>query len=599
MADVRQRLRKIIKIEPPGVIPGFGLVLGITLTMLTCIVLIPLASLVLETLQIGSFQEFWEIVTDKYIMSGYKVSLLCAFLAAVINTIMGVIIAWILVRYKFPGKTFVNGIIELPFAIPTSVAGIALTSLYADTGWIGSFFAKFGIAIAYTKAGIIIAMVFIGIPFVVRSVQPVLEKFDNEYEEAAMTLGASKRVTFFKVILPELFPSILAGFGLAFARGIGEYGSVVFIAGNIPLKTQIAPLLIYSKLQQYKYEDATAIALVLLIISFVLMLIINGLQLYMQRFASAGDNMSGIRKVVEIEPSEKRFGGRQVLIFIGVLFLVVMLIVPLALIIIYALRDGWASYVEALIDAETIHALKLTLIATVIAVAVNTIFGVAAAILLTKYVFPGRQVLATLIDLPFSISPVIAGLIFLLTFGSIGWMDPILSALDIQIVFAVPGIVLATIFVTFPFVFRELFPVLNAQGRHEEEAAALMGARPGKIFRKITFPHMKWAFAYGIVLCAARAMGEFGAVSVISGHLRGKTNTLSLHVEILFNEFNTTASFAVASLLVVLAVIILIVRNVLEYRIKKNEAMLEKEANLSDAEEDDMSEKNESIGGTT
>ena len=585
MSDVRQELKKIIKNDSPGVIPGFELLLGITLTMLTLIVLIPLASLVIETAQIGSLSDFISIVTDKYMMAGYGVSLFCSFIAAVVNTVAGVIIAWVLVRYDFKWKSFLNGIIELPFAIPTAVAGIALTSLYCDTGWIGSLFTKIGIDIAYTKTGIIIAMIFVGIPFVVRSVQPVIEKFDVEYEEAALSLGASPARTFFKVILPELFPSILAGFGLAFARGIGEYGSVVFIAGNIPLKTQIAPLLIMAQLQQYNYAKATAIALVLLVISFALMLAINGLQLYMQRFTAGSDNMSGISKKIEpFDDTGKRPAREHTLIAVASLFLFVMLIIPLLVVATYALRDGAAAYAEAIFDEYTLHALKLTLIATVFAVVINTVFGVIAAVLLTKYTFPGRGIIATLIDLPFSISPVIAGLIFILTFGTIGWAGPFFERIGIKIVFAVPGIVLATVFVTFPFVFREIFPVLNAQGRHEEEAAALMGVGGFTIFRKITFPHMKWAFAYGIVLCAARAMGEFGAVSVISGHLRGKTNTLPLHVEILYNEFNTSAAFAVSSILVIMALIILIVRNVLEYRIKANEQMIEEERLAADKE---------------
>ena len=194
---------------------------------------------------------------------------------------------------------------------------------------------------------------------------------------------------------------------------------------------------------------------------------------------------------------------------------------------------------------------------------VNTIFGIFASLLISKYYFRGRQVLATLIDIPFSISPVIAGLVFSLTFGNLGWMGGFLQAHDIKIVFAVPGVILATIFVTFPFVFREVLPVLQSQGTDEEEAAALMGAGKWRIFSRITFPHMKWALLYGIVLCTARAMGEFGAVSVISGHLRGVTNTLPLHVEILYNEFNTTAAFAVSSLLVIMAVVILVIRTLI------------------------------------
>lgn len=281
-----------------------------------------------------------------------------------------------------------------------------------------------------------------------------------------------------------------------------------------------------------------------------------------------GDDIHSIRKVIEPHRDDADHVIKYILIGIAAVFLLVMLIMPLAVVLINALRDGWQAYKEAVMDEYTVRALRLTLFATVCAVAVNTIFGVFASYLLSKFYFRGRQVLASLIDIPFSISPVIAGLIFILTFGNIGWMGDFLKAHDIKIVFAVPGVILATIFVTFPFVFRELFPVMNAQGKDEEEAAALMGAGGLMIFRRITFPHIKWALVYGVVLCMARAMGEFGAVSVISGHLRGKTNTLPLHVEILYNEFNTTAAFAVSSILVIMAVVILIIRSFIERKRK-------------------------------
>lgn len=283
---MEQQIVKVKNKKGVKVIPGFGLSLGVTLAMLSCLVLIPLASIFLSASQLG-VREFLAVVTARQVVSGYAVSLSCAFFAAVVNAVFGLILAWVLVRYDFPGKRLMDGLIELPFALPTAVAGISLTFLYSDKGWIGALFDKAGIRIAYTRIGITIAMIFVGIPFVVRSVQPVLEKLDRQYEEAAMTLGAGRTYTFFRVILPELFPALLAGFGLAFARGIGEYGSVVFIAGNIPYKTQIAPLLIMTKLEQYKYADATAIALVLLLISFVLMFLINSAQIYMQRFSKS------------------------------------------------------------------------------------------------------------------------------------------------------------------------------------------------------------------------------------------------------------------------------------------------------------------------
>ena len=281
-----------------------------------------------------------------------------------------------------------------------------------------------------------------------------------------------------------------------------------------------------------------------------------------------GDSLQSLQKVIQPPEDSSNKAAKYILIGISVLFLFIMLILPLAVVIFQALKQGWNAYVTAVLDEYTIKALKLTLLATLAAVTVNTIFGLFASYLLSKFYFKGRQILATLIDIPFSISPVIAGLVFILTFGNIGWMGNLLKQYGIKIVFAVPGVILATIFVTFPFVFRELFPVLNAQGKDEEEAAALMGAGGFTIFFKITFPHIRWALLYGIILCTARAMGEFGAVSVISGHLRGKTNTLPLHVEILYNEFNTTAAFAVSSLLVLLAIIILIARNLVEWKRK-------------------------------
>lgn len=279
-----------------------------------------------------------------------------------------------------------------------------------------------------------------------------------------------------------------------------------------------------------------------------------------------GDGVHSIEKVIAPRELHSGLFVKYLLIGVSALFLLLMLVVPLLVVVVNALKDGWMAYTAAVFDEYTIKALELTLLATVCAVFINTVFGLFAAFLLSKFYFRGRHILASLIDIPFSVSPVIAGLIFILTFGNIGWMGDFLKANGIKIVFAVPGVILATVFVTLPFVFRELFPVMNAQGKDEEEAAALMGADGFTIFRRITFPHIKWALSYGIILCTARAMGEFGAVSVISGHLRGKTNTLPLHVEILYNEFNTTAAFAVSSLLVLLAMLILIARNFVEWK---------------------------------
>ena len=254
------------------VIPGFGLSLGVTISILSIVVLIPLASLVIYTAKLSP-AEFWETITRPRVLASFRVSLLTAFVASAINAVMGVILAWVLVRYRFPLKQLLNGMIELPFALPTAVAGIALTSLTADTGLVGKWFARFGISIAYTRAGITVALIFVGIPFVVRAVQPVLEKLDPTYEE-----GASRVRIFWKVIFPEILPSALTGFGLAFGRCLGEYGSVVFIAGNQPYETEITPLIIMSKLQEYDYTSATSIALVMLAAAFLILFLTNLVQ---------------------------------------------------------------------------------------------------------------------------------------------------------------------------------------------------------------------------------------------------------------------------------------------------------------------------------
>ncbi len=263
-------------------------------------------------------------------------------------------------------------------------------------------------------------------------------------------------------------------------------------------------------------------------------------------------------------------GIKLLLIGIGIIFLTVMLILPLFLILAEALKKGLGAYIGAITDKYTVEALRLTLLATLTAVAANTLFGITAAWCITKFTFKGKQFLTTLIDLPFSISPVIAGLIFVLTFGRKGLFYDLMDRFGIKIVFALPGILLATVFVTFPFVVRELIPLMEAQGYEEEVAAASMGAKGFTIFRRITLPNIKWGLLYGIILCTARAMGEFGAVSVVSGHIRGKTNTLPLHVEILYSEYQFSSAFAVSSCLVIIAIIILILRNIVEWKSKKS-----------------------------
>ncbi len=260
-----------------SVIPGFGLTMGFTLSYLSLIVLIPLSTLFIKTASLSAAQ-FWTIISSPRVLAAFELSLSASFAGAAINGVFGLVVAWTLVRYEFPGKQLIDALVDLPFALPTSVAGITLTTLYAENGWLGSWLVPFGLKVAYAPLGVIVALTFIGLPFVVRTIEPVLQDLDAELEEAAATLGAGRIQTFIRVIAPTLVPAMLTGFVLAFARALGEYGSVLFISGNLPFKTEIVPLLIMTRLEQFDYAGATAIAVVMLSLSFLLFLGINTLQ---------------------------------------------------------------------------------------------------------------------------------------------------------------------------------------------------------------------------------------------------------------------------------------------------------------------------------
>jgi len=264
-----------------GVLPGFTLTLGFTLLYLSLIVLIPLSATFLKSATLG-WEGFWSVITQPRVLASYRLTFGAALVGAAINAVFGLLVAWVLVRYEFFGKKLIDALVDLPFALPTAVAGIALSTLYSTKGWIGHLFQPFGIKIAYTPLGVIVALTFIGLPFVVRTVQPVLEEFEHELEEAAASLGATHWQTFRRVIFPTVLPALLTGFALAFARAVGEYGSVIFIAGNIPMVSEITPLLIITKLEQYDYAGATALAVSMLLVSFVLLLAINALQRWSQ-----------------------------------------------------------------------------------------------------------------------------------------------------------------------------------------------------------------------------------------------------------------------------------------------------------------------------
>jgi len=271
-----------LRLREPSVLPGFGLALGFATTALSLVVLLPLAALVIKTTSIGPAQ-FWAIATDERTLAALKLSFGAAFLAAIFNTVFGLLLSWVLVRYRFPGRKLIDAAVDLPFALPTAVAGIALTAIYAPNGWLGSIAERFGLKIAFTPFGVVLALIFVSLPFVVRTVQPVLEEVEKDIEEAAALLGASRIRIVFQVILPHVYPALITGFTLAFARAVGEYGSVIFIAGNIPMISEIAPLLIVIKLEEFDYAGASVIATVMLGVSFLLLLVINQLQSWTRR----------------------------------------------------------------------------------------------------------------------------------------------------------------------------------------------------------------------------------------------------------------------------------------------------------------------------
>ncbi len=575
------------------VLPGFGLGLSTTILYLTLLVLIPLGAALWKASDL-TLDEFRAAVWSERAVEAYRLTFTASFQAAAINVVLGVVVAWTLVRYEFPGKRIVDALVDVPFALPTAVAGLVYASLYVADGWLGQFLVPLGFEGAYTRTGIVLVLVFTGFPFVVRTVQPVLEEIDHESEQAAETLGANRWQIFRRVIFPVLFAPALTGFTLAFARSVGEYGSVIFISSNMPFSTEIAPVLIVSRLEEFAYREASAIAVVLLAVSFLLLVVINLLERWSQPgaapkqlrvvlgaifsymgwpIAKLADKLAGtvaddseltspfFAKVIRNTP--------RVLIGLTVGIVGLLVVVPLANVFAQAASKGAVAYWHNLTaDPDTRHAVMLTLIVAPLAVAMNTVFGIAAAYTIARFRFPGRTILTTLIDLPFSVSPVVAGLVFVLLFGLQTPFGTWLKEHGYQVIFAPPALVLATAFVTFPFVTRELIPVLEANGPEEEIAARSLGANGWQMFWRVTLPNIKWGLLYGVILCNARAMGEFGAIYVVSGRIGGRTDTMPLRVEKLFQEYNQQAAFAVASVLTMLSLVTLLLKVAIERKMR-------------------------------
>lgn len=420
-------------------------------------------------------------------------------------------------------------------------------------------------------------MAFTSIPFVVRTVQPVLEELGPEYEEAAETLGATRWQSFRKVVLPELSPALLAGIALSFTRSLGEFGAVIFIAGNIAWKTEVTSLMIFIRLQEFDYPAASAIA-------SVIHGRLTAAAVFHQYPAESLWSTRGRSLMAEVTQL-KRYDaprinwGKWFLIGVGMLVSAFILVVPMLYIFIQAFSKGLMPVLENLANPDMLHAIWLTVMIALITVPVNPVFGTLLAWLVTRFTFPGRQLLLTLLDIPFAVSPVVAGLVYLLFYGSNGPLGGWLDAHNLQIMFAWPGMVLATIFVTCPFVVRELVPVMMSQGSHEDEAAVLLGASGWQMFRRVTLPNIRWALLYGVVLTNARAIGEFGAVSVVSGSIRGETLSLPLQIELLEQDYNTVGSFTAAALLTLMAILTLFLKSMLQWRLANQKERAQQEGN--------------------
>ena len=574
------------------VLPGFKLGLSTTVTYLLLLVLIPLGMAVWKATDL-SWSEFVAAVWNERAIAAYKLTFTAAFLSAAINVVLGLVVAWTLVRYRFPGRKMFDALVDVPFALPTAVAGLVYATLYVPNGWLGQFLVPLGFNGAYTQTGIVLVLVFTGFPFVVRAVQPVLEEIDQDTEQAAATLGANRWDVVRRVILPQLLPPALTGFTLAFARSVGEYGSVIFISANKPFESEIAPVLIVSRLEAFAYREAAAIASVLLATSFIILILINRLEQWSQP-GRAPVKLKFLETVAQwIDVPFGWMASRipfafsswvsrhmpKLLILATVGLVTVLIVIPVVNVFAQAFAPGVVAYWHSLADdPDTRHSIFLTAMIAPLAVAMNTAFGIAAAYTIARFRFRGRGLLISLIDLPFSVSPIVAGLVFVLLFGMSAPLGMWLKDHGYQILFAPPGLVLVTAFVTFPFVARELIPVLEANGPEEEIAARSLGANAWQMFTRITLPNIKWGLIYGVLLCNARAMGEFGAIYVVSGRISGRTDTMPLRVEKLFQEYNQPAAVALASVLTMLALVTLVLKVSVEGRLREVKKGTEPEA---------------------
>ena len=502
---------------------------------LSIVALIPLAAVVLKSLENGP-DSFWTAISSPQAVAALKLTLIASVVVVLINAVFGTLIAWVLVRDDFPGKSIVNSLIDLPFALPTIVAGLTLLALYGPDSPVG-------INVAFTRAAVVMALLFVTLPFVVRAVQPVLLELDREMEQAAESLGASRTTVFRRIILPNLTPAIIAGAG----PGVRARGGRVRLArpdhGQPPVQdggrvrissspgsratTRSAPPRCPSCCSSWPWWSCCS---------------------------SAGSRRGRCA-----------MKSKYALRFIALGYLALLLGVPVVLVFVNAFQDGIGAAWDAVTTPEAQHAFWLTMVMVAVAVPLNTIFGILAALAIVRQRFRGRALLNALVDLPFAVSPVVVGLALLLVYGRRdGWVGPWFADHGVQIIFSTPGMILATIFVSLPFVVREVIPVLREIGTEQEQAAATLGAGPLQTFFRVTLPAIRWGVAYGVVLTTARALGEFGAVSVVSGKLSGQTETATLFVENRFQRFDETGAYAASVVLALLALVTLLAMNLIK-----------------------------------
>ena len=504
---------------------------------LSVLVLLPIAALIWEATSEGS-QSFWDAVSSPEAVAALKLTLVASLAVSVLNAVLGTITAWVLVRDDFRGKSVVNAIIDLPFALPTIVAGLTLLALYGPTSPID-------INVAFTQTAIVLCLMFVTLPFVVRTVQPVLEELDPEVEQAAHSLGASQLTTFRRVV----FPNILPGDPLRRRARVREGRRRVRVARHHHRQHPVRdPGLVRLHLRAHRER----------------------------RLGRRGGGVRGAARDLVLHAAldrrhpplrdEARPMSRFGLRFVALGYLTVILVGPLAMVFWRTFEDGFAPAWDALTTPETIHAFKLTLIITAIAVPVNTVFGIVCAIAIVRRKFPGKWLLNAFIDLPLALSPVVVGLSLFLLYGRDGWFGSWLSDHGIDVLFALPAMVIATIFVSLPFVAREVVPTLREVGDEQEQAARTLGAGGWQTFWRITLPSIRWAVVYGVILTTARCLGEYGAVAVVSGRIQGETETATLRVQERYESFDLAGAYAISIVLALMAIAVLVALTVIRPR---------------------------------